>query len=293
VLAWHGQYPNDWKKVWQLIEDKWDRRDPCPEGALQPFNIDAKLNGAYIALGLLFGDGDFSKTLDISTRAGQDSDCNPASAVGVLGVMLGYRRIPEEWKSGIPAIADEKFRYTDFTFKTIVASTQKRALELIEKTGGRVEGEQVLVKVQKPKAAKLEVWDDYGSPVERIAASDSRWQWQGAWQDSKDERRGSAIARKTTSTKGAEASISFEGTGVIVVGPYLPDGGKAEVYLDGKLHKVVDTYSDEKAGKGGESVWHAFRLKNGQHTVRLVVLGEPYGDSAGSKVTLESLVVYR
>jgi hypothetical protein len=51
VLAWSKQYPQDWKKVWHLLEDKWDKRDPCPDGALRPFNIDAKLNGAYIALG--------------------------------------------------------------------------------------------------------------------------------------------------------------------------------------------------------------------------------------------------
>src|SRR6185436_1082286 len=44
VLAWHKQYPDDWKKVWRLLGDKWDKREPCPEGALKAFNIDAKLN---------------------------------------------------------------------------------------------------------------------------------------------------------------------------------------------------------------------------------------------------------
>lgn len=171
VLAWHKQYPNDWKKVWQLVEDKWDKRDPCPDGALKPFNIDAKLNGAYIALGLLFGDGDFAKTLEISTRAGQDSDCNPASAGGILGLMLGYKGIPGSWKSGIPAIADKKFSYTDFTFHTICDSTEKRAIMLVKKTGGRVEGDKLLIKTQQPKPGKLEIWDDYGSPVERIGKS--------------------------------------------------------------------------------------------------------------------------
>ncbi|MEN6606037.1 MAG: ADP-ribosylglycohydrolase family protein, partial [Bryobacteraceae bacterium] len=134
VLAWHKQYPNDWKKVWRLLEEKWDRREPCPSGALRAYNIDAKLNGAYIALGLLFGGGDFGKTIEISTRAGQDSDCNPSSAAGILGVALGFKRIPDVWRGGIPAIADQKFRYTDFTFHTIVASTEKRAIALVEKT---------------------------------------------------------------------------------------------------------------------------------------------------------------
>ena len=103
VLEWSTKYPQDWKKTWQLIEQKWDKDDPCPDGALLPFNIDAKLNGTYIALGLLYGQGDFAKTMEISTRAGQDSDCNPSNAAGILGTMLGYEAIPELWKAGIPA----------------------------------------------------------------------------------------------------------------------------------------------------------------------------------------------
>ena len=111
--------------------------DPCPDGALRPFNIDARLNGAYIALGLLYGRGDFSKTVDITTRSGQDSDCNPSNAVGVLGVMLGYAKIPDEWKSGIPAIADRKFAYTDYSFDDIVASTLKRAVTVVRGPAAR------------------------------------------------------------------------------------------------------------------------------------------------------------
>jgi hypothetical protein len=252
---------------------------------LQPFNIDAKINGAYIALGLLFGQRDFGKTLDISTRSGQDSDCNPASACGVLGVMLGYRAIPDMWKSGIPAIADQKFRYTDYTFRTVVAATEKMAVEMVRRNGGRVEGGKLIVKTQAPKAPKLQIWDDFGSPVERIAASDSRWAWKGNWREEKPVRLASA--------KGAEASVSFEGTGAIVAGPYLPNGGKADVYLDGKLDRTVDVCPDEDVRKGGEAVWHAFGLKPGKHMVRLVVRGEPYGDSKGSEIGIEDLVVFR
>ena len=55
VLRWSAEHPTDWRRTWQLIEDTWDKDDPCPDGTLQPFNIDATLNGAYIALGLLYG----------------------------------------------------------------------------------------------------------------------------------------------------------------------------------------------------------------------------------------------
>jgi hypothetical protein len=39
--------------------ENWNTAEPCPGWRKQPFNIDAKLNGAYIALGLLYGSGDF------------------------------------------------------------------------------------------------------------------------------------------------------------------------------------------------------------------------------------------
>jgi hypothetical protein len=291
VLAWSKQ-SSDWIEVWNRIEQKWNKREPCPEGAMQPFNIDAKINGAYIALGMLYGGGDMGKTITISTRCGQDSDCNPSSAAGVLGVVMGYQKIPDEWKSGIPAIADKKFQYTEFSFNSIVDSTVKRAVAMAKRTGGSVEGDNLIVKMQAAKPAKLDIWDNYGSPVERIASGDPRWTWKGNWNQSAPQGR-RPIARKVSAEKGAEASITFEGTGAVVVGPYLPTGGKADVYLDGKLDRTVDVYPDENSMKGGESVWHAFGLKNSKHTVRVVVRGEPYSGSKGSDIGIDDLIVFR
>ncbi|MCL4793109.1 MAG: ADP-ribosylglycohydrolase family protein [Bryobacteraceae bacterium] len=286
VLLWHRQHPEDWKRNWQLIEDKWNRSDPCPEGALLDFNIDAKINGAYIALGLLYGNGDFGRTVIISTQAGQDSDCNPSNAAGILGVAHGYSAIPEDWKAGIPAVADKTFSYTNFTFKTITESTLKRAIALAEKTGGRREAEVVHIRTQAPRATKLEVWDDYGSPVERIAATDARFRRTGTWEVGRNEAL-------LSSEKGASAEVEFEGTGFILVGQFLPDGGLADIALDGKIVATVDVYPDEDSMKNRESLYHAFNLKPGKHTVRLTVRGEPYRESRGAKISLQGLVVFR
>ena len=45
-------------------------------------------------MGLLYGEGDPMKTLEISTRCGQDSDCNPSNALAVLGVINGFSGLP-------------------------------------------------------------------------------------------------------------------------------------------------------------------------------------------------------
>jgi hypothetical protein len=292
VLDWSKQ-SNDWIAVWNRVEQKWNRREPCPEGAGAPFNIDAKLNGGYIAIGLLYGKGEIGETIRISTRCGQDSDCNPASAAGIVGVMTGYNKISDHWKGGIPKLADEKFNYTDYSFRTIVDSNVKRAVALVEKTGGRVQGEKLMVKTQAPKARTLPLWDDYGSPVERITTEDPRWAFKGEWNETKSTRPMRNKTGRIANKKGAEASIDFDGTGAVIVGSYLPTGGKAAIYLDGKLDRTVDVFPDEDSPKGGESVWHAFGLRNGKHSLKLVVLGEPYPGSKGADIEIQNLVVFR
>ncbi len=292
VVEWSEEHPEDWIKVWNLVEEKWNKREPCPEGAANSFNIDAKLNGAYIALGMLYGDGDFSKTLTISTRCGQDSDCNPASALGILGVVSGLEGIPDKYKSGIEKIADEKFSYTNYSFRTIVDSTEKRAIAMAERHGGRVEGDQLLVRTQAAVPPELEIWDDYGSPVERVPVTDPRWSWQGSWED-RTSSWGPQHTVRASSRKGAEATIEFEGTGAIVSGYYLPSGGTADIYLDGELNRTVDVYPDEDQPKGWESLWHDYRLEDGKHTLRVVVRGETYPGSTGSDIALSHLVVFR
>ncbi len=98
VMRWHDANPNDWEKTWTLLQEKWGNADHCPEGYQKPFNIDAKLNGGYVVMGLLYGNGDWWKTLNFATRCGQDADCNPANAAGILGTLLGARAIPAEYR---------------------------------------------------------------------------------------------------------------------------------------------------------------------------------------------------
>jgi hypothetical protein len=275
-----------------LVEEKWNKRDPCPAGALSSFNIDAKLNGAYIALGLLYGKEDFVKTIEIATRAGQDSDCNPSNAAGILGVMLGYEAIPMGWKAGIEKIQNEKFNFTNYSFNDIVDSTLVRAIKMVERNGGRSDGERLFVKQQAPVPAILEIWDDYGSPEERIGVDDQRWTWTGPWVREEAETRSGSLVLQRTDQAGAVAEVTFKGTGFILVGPYIPDGGIADIYLDGELVKTVDVYCDGDRSKRSESIWHRFGLTAGEHSVRLETKGEPFGESKGSMVVVQDLVVF-
>jgi len=136
VIRWYHEHPDDWLTVWKKIEAKWQDDLDCQRG--KPFNIDAKLNGAYIVMGLLYGRGDPLRTMEIATRCGQDADCNPSNAMGVLGCMKGYRALGDDLAGGIPAIADKNFSYTDYSFNTLIPACQKMAEAIIVRAGGKI-----------------------------------------------------------------------------------------------------------------------------------------------------------
>ena len=292
VVAWWQEYPEDWQLNWQRIHDKWNRGEMCPEGVLQPFNIDASINGAYVALGLLYGKGDFEQTMLISTRAGQDSDCNPSNALGILGVVLGFDGIPPKFTSALESIADKKFSYTSYSYNDIVDSSFRRALNLVRQEGGHADEKNVYVPVQKAKAADLQYSMALASVKEEIPFTDQRWQWQGQWRASPMKIWRYTHESMISETEGAKATIAFEGSGVVIKGILLPDGGKLDVLLDNKLIQTVDVYSDEDNAKPQEGLWHRFDLAEGKHELTLKVRGESYPGSSGKAISISSLLVY-
>jgi ADP-ribosylglycohydrolase len=289
VLAWHRAYPSDWRRTWQLIQDKWDRNDACPDGSLRPFNIDARLNGAYIALGLLYGGGDFARTLDVTTRAGQDSDCNPSNAAGILGVMLGYGRIPDEWKSGIPALAERKFAYTSYSFDDIVASTLRRAEAVVTRAGGEVTPTTFRIPLQAPVAPVLEQWD-MGPPEQVVEVTDAAWQWAGGWQDPAARPDGSRPRGRLAGAAGADAVLTFTGTAVTITGVYAQDGGRAEVTIDGQKADAINSWIPARTHDN--SLWHVYGLAPGTHTVRIATTGTADERSTGTAVHITGAIVY-
>jgi ADP-ribosylglycohydrolase len=54
-------------------------------------------NAGIVILGLLYGGGDFGKTISFSVMGGEDTDCNGATAGSLMGAMIGAKRFPREW----------------------------------------------------------------------------------------------------------------------------------------------------------------------------------------------------
>jgi hypothetical protein len=292
LVASAKRNPHDWKRTWMELKQQAGDADRCPTGALRVFNIDAPFSGALVALALLYGNGDFDQTLDVAVRAGYDADCTAASAGGVLGALLGYQRIPEKWTARFPDISQQNFLHSDYTLDAAVESTLRQALENLRRAGAAVsDGKAMVVPKQEPAALPF-LPGPADRPVERISVADSRWRWSGNWETSFHVSKYTPVQTKTASQSGAEASITFFGTGAMISGPLLSGGGKADVYLNGKLDRSVDVCSDEPRDRLGEAVWHRLGLPLGEHTVRLVVRGEPHAPCRDARVAIDDLIVF-
>ena len=114
------------------------------------------INSAYIIIGLLYGEGDFDLTLDIATRCGQDSDCNPASAGGILATMLGYSAIPEKWMANLHEVENRNFAYTEISLEKTYELSFGQALQVIEEEGGSVLDDKVVIRTSAPAPVRYE-----------------------------------------------------------------------------------------------------------------------------------------
>ena len=80
VIGWHKQYPDDWQQTWFEATRKWNEDVGCPSGVFGSFNIDAVINSAYIVIGLLYGEKDFFKTMDIANFSDDTGGVDLANA---------------------------------------------------------------------------------------------------------------------------------------------------------------------------------------------------------------------
>lgn len=288
VILLHKQYPADWRAAWKELEAKWGHVQIC--GAGDTFNIDAKFNGAFIVMGLLYGGGDPVKTMEVATRCGQDSDCNPSNAMAILGVIKGFSGLPAEYQSAVKAMGDSLFIHTDYSFNKAVDKTLGYARELAVQNGGEATSSELKIKMQQPQPMASEVSFPKLVFAKKVSVYDGKeaWVMKGKWADFGNKQA------KCSRTAGDEISFTFEGTGVSIVGHWLRDGGRADVYVDGQLKRTIDCYFYfAKQEHQNMDLYHIFNLPQGIHTVKLVVKGDKRPESSGTNVYISEALIFK
>ncbi len=265
VINWHSQYPDDWKQTWFEIERKWTEDIGCPDGVHAALNIDATVNAAYVILGLLYGNGDFTKTMEISTRAGQDSDCNPSSAGGILGTMLGYSKIPAYWKQGLADAEKIDFKYTTLSLNDVYDLGYKHAVANVIRNGGKVSASSVTIPVEDIRPMRFEESFTGHHPIEK---------------------------RPIRKPLENEVTFEFEGIGFVIRGEtakwntasdYITN---VEMYLNDKLIETVALPANFTTRR--YDLFWKYQLPKQRHRIKLRLVNP----NKNFPVFIEDLIVY-
>jgi len=204
--------------------------------------------------------------MEISTRCGQDSDCNPASAGGILGVMMGYSNIPDLWKKPLYPVEDMDFKYTTMSLNDVYKIGNKHALAVLEANGAKIEGENITLPAHEITPVQLEIGFKNHYPILRKPL------------------------RKNISAKNSELTVDFSGNGFALTGwaksngvgdvielSMSVDGGEAEKFT---MPTAFETRRHELAWK--------YNLLEGTHSVTIKMLNK----NVGMWVDVGDLIVY-
>jgi hypothetical protein len=94
VMEFHQEHPDNWRAAFKYVKanfgyDKY------------PGHCHIIPNSGVIILSLLYGEGDFSKSVNICAMCGWDTDCNVANVGAIVGVCTGLEGIDASWRQPI------------------------------------------------------------------------------------------------------------------------------------------------------------------------------------------------
>ncbi len=169
----HAQFPEDWQKARKSMADAYYGEFDYNRGAWAA--VDANLNGAAGILALLYGEGNFQRTLDHACAMGFDADNQAATMSGLLGIVLGLDGIPEEllfplgrdeWEHPFNDVYKNVSRHDlpDASIRDLASRTARMGERIILANGGR------LVRIDGVDYYEIDAAAKFKPPFELVSA---------------------------------------------------------------------------------------------------------------------------
>lgn len=259
-------YPDDWRTARAAMHSRY----------YTGYNLDCRINFASTIMALLYGGGDYEKTVKIGVLAGYDNDCNAATSATIVGLTLGYDKLPQQLKeqSGTYYRNTNRPGLYSSDVHDIAERIANQAEKVILSAGGVKNGNNYII---YDKEFTPNNYDD--GYLRAVAATDSAWTYSGM---SKFNNSGFKSGKGYgTTQKDAYAEVTFIGDVVEIVSTTSVNGGSFAVTLDGQDKGVVSLKAEETFTVGkfvsmsyGQTILKLRGLGEGTHTLRLTSLEE-------------------
>ena len=140
VVKWHKKN-DDWRDTRKMIHKKYYK---YRKGSYEaPVSVVSSLNNGLAGImAILYGEGDFMKTVGIAVSAGYDCDNQAATCAGLIGVMNGTKCLPADM---VEEFQDQYVCFTrdDVPIATPISNIVERITDIAKESilvnGGRIE----------------------------------------------------------------------------------------------------------------------------------------------------------
>ena len=123
-----------------------------------------------------------------------------------------------------------------------------------------------------------------GRVTKIVGCGSPEMKYSGSWSDQKnpDSYEGKS---KDSATPNSSVEFSFAGTAVYWRAVHSPQGGRAAIFIDGTLRKIVDCYSPRSTSCEQFLYVNTGLSPNAWHTIKVVVTGKKNPKAAGGTVS--------
>lgn len=122
VREWHAR-GLDWEAARDELDAHWCARYSW---------VHTVNNAALVAMALLWGAGDFTRTIAYAVQGGWDTDCNGATAGSAFGALHGARALPRHWVAPL----NDRIRSAVFGYDNArISELAERTLRLAKRQG--------------------------------------------------------------------------------------------------------------------------------------------------------------
>jgi ADP-ribosylglycohydrolase/Putative Ig domain len=144
MKALHRKYPDNWKQARAEMAKMYYIDEPPITKTIW----NANLNGAAGILALLYGNGDFQRTLDLACAIGFDADNQAATMSGLVALIVGVKGLPHDllfpfpeagWKEPFNDVYKNVSRYDmpDASLRDMARRMAEQGEKIILAHGGR------------------------------------------------------------------------------------------------------------------------------------------------------------
>ena len=212
-----------------------------------------------------------------------------------MGLIYGYEKLPAEVKEELNPYMDRNYNYTSLSIKSATELSYELAIQNIIENGGKIEGDEVLIKPQHyifNGDVEISFPDLKFENIYTIEPNLSpELKWNGDWKKTCDHRDRPRFF--SSNRAGDYLEVEFSGNCVYVQGNMQEIGGILEIFIDGELMQTRDMYVRKEFNNSAQATaaW-VTNLSDGRHTMKIMVTGRCGPAASDSMISLGRVISY-